>query len=246
MGAINSAGRIALVTGAAGGIGAAVVRRLQEDGVRVAGLDLQPAITADAYVAVDLSNAAELNAALADVENALGPADIVVHCAAICPPGSILDSPGQLFTDTYAVNVASAVRLMQHCVPSMRERGAGSIVLVSSINARFATPGLAAYASSKAALEELARTAALEFAPWGVRVNAVAPASIDTPMLQSSFDRAADPALARQNNIQRHPLGRLGTPADVAELVLFLASDRSSWITGGIFPVDGGAGITRR
>lgn len=246
MATINSSGRVALVTGAAGGIGAAVVRRLQQDGARVAGLDLHPAVTADAHATADLRSAAELAEALSKLESALGPADILVHCAAVCPPGSVLDSSAQLFTDTYAVNVASAVLLMQHCVPAMRERGAGSIVLVSSINARFATPTLAAYASSKAALEELARTAALEFSGSGIRVNAIAPASIDTPMLQASFDRDADPAAARNNNVLRHPLGRLGTPADVAELVLFLASDRSSWITGGVFPIDGGAGVTRR
>jgi NAD(P)-dependent dehydrogenase (short-subunit alcohol dehydrogenase family) len=235
-----------VVTGAAGGIGAAVVRRLRQDGARVAGMDLRVATDADAHAIVDLRDPEALLAALAELRHALGPFDRLVHCAAVCPPGSILESPPELFAETYAINVGCAVQLMQHCVPSMRERGGGAIVLVSSINARFATPTLAAYASSKAALEELARTAALEFADWGIRVNAIAPASIDTPMLQASFERDPNPAMARQRNVLRHPLGRLGTPEDVAELVLFLSSDRSSWITGGVFPIDGGAGVTRR
>jgi NAD(P)-dependent dehydrogenase (short-subunit alcohol dehydrogenase family) len=119
-------------------------------------------------------------------------------------------------------------------------------VLTSSINARFATPTLAAYAASKAALESLVRTAALEFAPWQVRVNGMAPASVDTPMMQASFDLDTNPEAARQRNIGRHPLGRLGTADDVAELALFLAGDGSAWLTGGIFPIDGGASVTRR
>ncbi|HEY5803386.1 MAG TPA: SDR family oxidoreductase [Lysobacter sp.] len=242
----SMAGRVALVTGAAGGIGAAVTRRLQQDGARVAALDLHPAPGADASASADLRSAAAIDAAVAELEARLGPADVLVHCAAVCPPGTLMDSADELFADTYAVNVIAAARLMRYCAAHMRERGGGSIVLLSSINARFATPTLAAYASSKAALEELARTAALELAPWRIRVNAIAPASIDTPMLQSSFDREPDPAIARERNIQRHPLGRLGTPEDIAELAWFLASDRSGWITGGVFPVDGGAGVTRR
>jgi NAD(P)-dependent dehydrogenase (short-subunit alcohol dehydrogenase family) len=128
----------------------------------------------------------------------------------------------------------------------MQRQGGGSVVLTSSINARFATPTLAAYASSKAALEALVRTAALELAPLQIRVNAVAPASIDTPMLQSSFAREADPVAARERNIDRHPLGRLGTAQDVADVAAFLAGDESRWMTGTVIPVDGGAAVTRR
>lgn len=239
-------GRTVLVTGAASGIGAAVVARLRADGARVAALDIGEASGADASARADLRSAEAVAAAVEALRAALGPFDALVHCAGICPPGSTLDSDDAQWLDVYTVNVLGALRVIREVVPDMRGRGGGSIVLVSSINARFATPGLAAYAASKAALEEMARTAALELAGDQIRVNTIAPASVDTPMLQASFARAADPVAARRSNEQRHPLGRLGTPDDAAELALFLVSPRSGWITGSVFALDGGAGVTRR
>lgn len=238
-------GLVALVTGAASGIGSAVVSRLRADGAKVAALDLSVVQGADAFAQADLRDADAVVAVIDELAKALGPFDAMVHCAGICPSGGTLDNDDALWMDTYSVNVLGALRVMRAVVPGMRHRG-GSIVLVSSINARFATPTLAAYAASKAALEEVSRTAALEFAPDGIRVNCMAPASVDTPMLQASFARADEPEQARARNVERHPLGRLGMPQDAAELALFLASPRSGWITGGVFPLDGGAGVTRR
>jgi NAD(P)-dependent dehydrogenase (short-subunit alcohol dehydrogenase family) len=239
------AGRAAIVTGAASGIGAAVARRLRDEGASVTGFDLKASTHVARSLEVDLRDDAAVSEAVAIAAAAHGPATILVHCAGISPPGSILESDDALFLETYDVNVLSAVRLLRHCVPFMRDAGGGSVVLTSSINASFATPTLAAYAASKAAIESLVRTAALEFAPWQVRVNGMAPASVDTPMMQASFARDTDPVAARQRNIGRHPLGRLGTTDDVAELALFLAGAGSAWITGGIFPIDGGASVTR-
>jgi NAD(P)-dependent dehydrogenase (short-subunit alcohol dehydrogenase family) len=236
------AGRTALVTGAASGIGAAIVRRFRAAGARVVGLDLRPAPDADEALVADLRSDTDVEQAVARLDGI----DVLVHAAAISIHGGTLDTELSAWADIYNVNVIGAVRLLRHAVPAMRTRGGGSILLLSSINADFATPTLAAYAASKAAIESLTRTAALEFAPDGIRVNAIAPASVDTPLLQDSFDRAADPHAARAANILRHPLGRLGTPEDVAELALFLASDRASWITGAIHPLDGGASVTRR
>jgi NAD(P)-dependent dehydrogenase (short-subunit alcohol dehydrogenase family) len=243
-------GRVALVTGAASGIGAAIVSRFQAEGARVAGLDVNPGAASDLDLVADLRSAAALETALATMTKKLGAPDIVIHAAAASFPGGIFDTDPATFLDLYDVNVVGAVRLLQLCVPAMRARGGsargGSVIVLSSINADFATPTLAAYAATKAALNNLVQTAALELAPSNITINAIAPASIDTPALRTSFARGADPEQARVRNVARHPLGRLGRAEEVAELALFLASDRARWITGSIYAIDGGAGVTRR
>jgi NAD(P)-dependent dehydrogenase (short-subunit alcohol dehydrogenase family) len=238
-------GRIALVTGAASGIGAAIVTRFQAAGARVAGLDVNPGAASDLNLIADLRSSAALEKALAEMTETLGAPDILVHAAAASFPGGVLETDPATFLDLYDVNVAGAVRLLQLCAPAMRSKG-GSVLILSSINAEFATVSLAAYAATKAALNNLVQTAALELAPHNITVNAIAPASIDTPMLRASFARDTDPDQARARNIARHPLGRLGNAEEVAELALFLASHRASWITGSIYAIDGGAGVTRR
>jgi NAD(P)-dependent dehydrogenase (short-subunit alcohol dehydrogenase family) len=238
-------GHVALVTGAASGIGAAIVSRFQAEGARVAGLDISPGAASDHNLIADLRSTTALEGALAEMTGALGAPDILVHAAAASFPGGLFDTDPAAFLDLYDVNVVGAVRLLQLCVPAMRSRG-GSVVMLSSINADYATPSLAAYAATKAALNNLVQTAALELAPHNIRVNAIAPASVDTPMLRASFARTTDPEEARVRNIARHPLGRLGSAEEVAELALFLALDRAGWITGSIYPIDGGAGVTRR
>ncbi len=238
--------RTVLITGAASGIGAAIARRFRSEGARVAGLDIDEPPSCDLALVADLRSDAALGNAVARCKAVLGAPDILIHAAAITDHGGALETPAADFADIYDVNVIGAVRLLQLCVSDMREARHGAIVLISSINADFATPGCAAYAASKAALNALTKTAALELAPQNVRVNAIAPASIDTPLLQRSLDRQADPDQARIANMRRHPLARLGSAGEVAELALFLASDRSSWITGGIHLIDGGAHVTRR
>jgi 2-keto-3-deoxy-L-fuconate dehydrogenase len=239
-------GRTALVTGAARGIGAAIVARFRAAGARVAGLDVSPDIASDCDLVADLSDEQAIARAVATMERRFGPADILVHAAAASHRGGTIDTDPAIYAKIFDVNVISAVRLLQACIPAMRARSRGSVVFLSSINARFATPSLAAYAASKAALNSLTQTAALEFAPDNIRVNAIAPASIDTPAMQESYAVTGDAAQARALNVLRHPLARIGTAEEVAELALFLASDRASWITGSIYEIDGGAHVTRR
>ena len=239
-------GRRALVTGAASGIGAAIVRRLRAAGALVAGLDVDPRIGSDFDLAADVRSAPALETALARLEQGMGLPDILVHAAAITASGGVLDVAPERWLEIYDVNVVGAVRLLQRCVPAMKERRGGAVVLVSSINADFATPTQAAYAASKGALNNLMKTAALELAPDGIRVNAIAPASIDTPAMRASIASRPDPEQATRANMRRHPLERWGSADEVAELALFLVSDRSSWITGAVHRIDGGASVTRR
>lgn len=239
-------GKIAVVTGAAGGIGAAVCVRFAAAGARVAALDLQTPDVGDMACACDLSDDAAVASAAAAVRSRLGAPAIVVHAAAATEFASTLQSSPAAFQRVYDVNVGGALRLVQAFVPDMARAGRGVFTFVSSINARMGAPGLAAYAASKGALETFLKTFALEVAESGIRANGVAPASVDTPMLRASFDRAPDPAAARMANVLRHPLGRLGTAEEVADLILFLSSDAAAWITGTVVGIDGGAGITRR
>ena len=238
------AGRVAVVSGAASGIGEAIAARFRAEGALVAGLDIDRSTAGDVNLTCDLRSDEAVAAAIAEARATLGTPDILVHAAAATHHGGVLDTPPATFLDLYDVNVGGAVRLIQACAPAMRAGGA--IVMLSSINAAFATPSLAAYATTKAALDNLVKTAALELAPAGVRVNAIAPASVDTPAMRASYARHPDPGLARADNARRHPLERIGTPEEVAELALFLASDRAAWITGSTYAIDGGAHVTRR
>ena len=237
---------VALVTGAASGIGAAIVARFRAEGARVAGLDVTAGAAGDCNLVADLRSDAALAAAFAAMKASIGAPDILVHAAAATFHGGTIETEAQVYADVYDVNVIGAVRLLKWCVPQMRAKGGGSVILLSSINADFATPQLAAYAASKAALNNLMQTAALEFAPDNIRVNAIAPASIDTPAMRASYARGGDPERARAQNVTRHPLARIGRPEEVAELALFLASRRAAWITGSLYPIDGGARVTRR
>lgn len=239
-------GRCAVVTGAASGIGAAIVKLFRGEGALVAGLDSRLTANADCNFVADVRSTDALANAVGQVKSRIGKIDIIVHAAAICPRGGSLENEVEAYADIYDVNVIGAVRLMKLCVPDMKEKGSGSIILLSSINASFATPSHVAYAASKAALNSLTKSSAVELAPFGIRVNAIAPASIDTPMLRASYEALPDGDLALIQNVNRHPLARFGMPEEVAELALFLASDQSSWITGAIHPIDGGASATRR
>lgn len=239
-------GEIALVTGAAGGIGEAACRRFAAAGAQVIALDLERPGVGDHAIACDLSSDTSVELAAADARDAIGDPAIVVHAAATTEFASTLNSSPAAFSRVYNVNVGGALRLVQAFAPAMQARRKGVFTFVSSINARMGAPGLAAYAASKGGLETFLKTLALEVAADGIRVNGLAPASVDTPMLRASFARAEDPEAALAANVLRHPLGRLGTAADVAESLLFLCSDASGWMTGTVLALDGGAGVTRR
>lgn len=237
---------IAVVTGAAGGIGAATAALFAHEGATVIGLDRIPKTQGVPCLEVDLASDAAVRDAAERIARDFGDPTIVVHAAAVSEFAQTLESSTAAFSRIFDVNVNGAVRLAQAFAPAMRKCARGAFVFVSSINGIVGAPGLAAYATSKGALNTLTRTLALELAPDNVRVNCICPASVDTPLLQASFNRHPDPEAARALNIRRHPLGRLGTPQDIANLALFLSSQESAWITGGTYLIDGGASLARR
>ncbi len=238
-------GKIAVVTGAASGIGAAIAKGLAEAGASVVALDIKPAATG-IWIECDLSRDASVAEAAGRVRAEVGVPDILIHCAATSFKGAVLDTPMADVERIMNLNVYGALRLTNAFAADMRARKSGAILYISSINARFATPGQGAYAASKAALDSLVKTLAFELAPDNIRINTVQPASIATPLLVQGFESRPDREAAVAANIARHPLGRWGTPEEVAKLALFLVSDDAAWITGAHYAIDGGAGVTRQ
>jgi NAD(P)-dependent dehydrogenase (short-subunit alcohol dehydrogenase family) len=239
-------GQVALVTGAAGGIGGAIATRFANEGCRIIALDRAEASSGDLRLLCDLGEEASLAHAVGAIRISGLEPDIVVHAAAMGDACPTMDTNAAFLARMFAVNVGAALSLAQAFAPAMQARRRGCFLFVSSINSTYATPGLAAYAASKAALDSLMRTLALELASDNVRVNSVRPASIDTPLWRRGMETQPDPQAAVAANIKRHPLGRIGRAEDVAALALFLCSDEASWITGVDYQVDGGASVTRR
>ncbi|HUF47722.1 MAG TPA: SDR family NAD(P)-dependent oxidoreductase [Vicinamibacterales bacterium] len=229
-------GRVAVVAGGAGAIGRAIASRLFECGARVYILDL-PGRTGPhgtETVACDLTQPSAVSSAVDRIGREEGRLDIVVHAAGITRDARVWKLSDEDWRAVLSVNLDSAFALVRAATPLLRSGRDGSVVLISSINARRGKVGLAAYAASKAGLEALARTAARDLGDWGVRVNAVAPGWITTPMTD------AVPAEFHERAIAETALGRLGEPDDVARAVLFLAGDLGRHVTGQTVTVDGG------
>lgn len=239
--------QIVVVTGGAGGIGAATVARMVHEGATVASLDRIPHDVQGVFTTTaDLNTPDDLEGAAARIRGAVGDPDVIIHCAAASVFGETIETSAADVERLYRINVGSAFRLGKLFAPAMQKKGRGAFIFLASITGIVGAQGLSAYAATKGALITLTRTMALELAEAGIRVNCVCPASVDTPLLRAGFVRSPDPEAARERNRKRHPLGRFGTPDDVANLILFLASEEASWITGGTYVIDGGASIARR
>lgn len=237
-------GSVAVVTGGGSGIGLAAARRLLAEGATVAVWDLDPAGARAAlddlggrivFSAVDVRDAEAVQRAVADVEQAYGRIDILL-CAAGVTAGYLdaLSLGDAAWSRILHTNALGALHAVQAVVPGMARHGRGCVVSVSSVLAVVPVRGQTAYAASKSALEAMTRVWAREFGPSGVRVNAVRPGYIDTPM------NAANGPEVLRHVLSRTPLGRIGTADEVVDALLFLASGEASFITGAILAVDGG------
>ena len=229
-------GKTVLVTGGASGIGKAIVACFAETGANVCILDLQDG---PGILKVDVSVEEEVIRGVAEAVAHHGSLDVLVNNAGIEVAGEVTLLAAADWDRQIAVNLRGPFLCAKHSLPHLKPRH-GAIVNISSIDAFVSYAGLAAYDASKAAVVAFTRTLALECARDKVRVNTVCPGYIETPLLQAYFDRESNPEKARAEAEARHPLGRLGTPEDVAEAVVFLASERAGFITGTTLIVDGG------
>ncbi|HZI20548.1 MAG TPA: glucose 1-dehydrogenase [Pyrinomonadaceae bacterium] len=248
-------GRSALVTGATSGIGRATALRFAEEGARVAAVGRDEAEVgrvvaeiegrggAALAVRADVTNEGDARRAVEETAAAFGGLDVLVNAAGIISNGTVETTALADWDAMMAVNLRAVFHLMQLAAPHL-ERRPGSVVNVSSVTGLRAFPGVLAYCVSKAGVDQLTRCAALELAPKGVRVNAVNPGVVVTDIhRRGGMDEEAYAAFL-ENSKRTHPLGRVGSAAEVAELVLFLASDRASWITGATHSIDGGRAQT--
>jgi NAD(P)-dependent dehydrogenase (short-subunit alcohol dehydrogenase family) len=229
------AGKVALVTGGASGIGAATVGLLRERGATVVAADVAPG---EGVVDLDVTDEVAVDALVGRVVDEHGHLDLAANVAGT--PGDLADlasSTTAAWRRTMAVNLDGAYFCVRAELRAMLAGGGGSIVNVASSAARMGVPGLAAYSASKHGVLGLTRTAALEVAARGVRVNAVSPGTVRTPMLAGFVggDQQALEAMGR-----RAPMGRLGEPSEVAEAVVWLLSDAASFVTGAVVDPDGG------
>ena len=240
-----------LITGAARGIGRAVAEKFAAEGARLVLMEVDAAGLAEGAAALaadgakvetvagSVADARACSAAAERARSVFGGLDVLAHIAGVQRYGTVETTSHELWAEVIAVNLTGAFNISKAAMPLLRE-SRGSVVHMTSVQGMASQTGVVAYSTAKHGLVGLVHAMAVDAAPYGVRVNGVAPGSVDTPMLREAVSSAEDPeALWRVIN-DMHPLGRSATPAEVAELVSFLASDCASFITGEIVRIDGG------
>jgi NAD(P)-dependent dehydrogenase (short-subunit alcohol dehydrogenase family) len=240
-------GKSAVVTGGGGALGSAILRAFAAEGAATAALDRDEAALAladlpdgTARIPCDVADADSVDVAVAAARAALGPIDVLVNNAGIAITGGVEDISEADWDRTFAVNVKSVFLLSRRILPDMRARRNGSIVNVASESAFIGFAMHPAYCASKAAMVHLSRSMANAHAADGIRVNALCPGTIDTPLYRRFLAQQPDPESVHATVVAMHPLG-LGTPEDIAHAAVYLASDESRYMTGSAMLVDGGA-----
>jgi len=246
-------GKVALVTGAASGLGAETARRLAREGATVVLTDLAAdagdAVTAEivaaggraAFMPHDVTSESDWVGVVAGTVERYGRLDVLVNNAGVGGgPFELMTHTAEDWRRVLSVNLDGVFLGLRHAGPAIAASGGGSVINLSSILGKVALAGAAAYCASKGAVLMLTKAAALEWAPLGIRVNSIHPGFIDTPMVSGALHRAENGNELREMIITRHALGRLGEPREIADAVVFLASDESSFMTGSELVVDGG------
>jgi NAD(P)-dependent dehydrogenase (short-subunit alcohol dehydrogenase family) len=247
-------GKTALITGAGSGIGRATAMRFAEEGAAVAVVDLRAdaaeetadKITADGgravAVAADVTEAAAIERAVAMAVEVFGRLDVLYNNAGVDSTGSVADADEADWDRCFAVNVKGTFLASRAAVPHLERDGGGSIVNQGSVAALVGVPGFAAYCAAKGAVVALTRSMAVDLAPRGIRVNVICPGTVYTPLMEPLLRRRGDGDLEAglAKTIAKYPIGRLGTPEEIAEAALWLASPESSFATGTVLTVDGG------
>jgi NAD(P)-dependent dehydrogenase (short-subunit alcohol dehydrogenase family) len=237
-----TAPQLCVVTGAASGIGLATVRALHADGTRIVAVDLHAPPPDAAALATWIRGDVSVAATWQDLLGAVGPdgADALITCAGTIVVAPFLETGIGDWQRLFDVNVIGVVRGVQALLPAMVRRRNGAIAVVASVDSLIVEDAMSAYATSKAALLHAVRSAAIEHAADGVRINAVCPGIVETPLLQQHFNSLDDPDAARAACERRSPIGRLLRPEEIADVLCFLVSDRATAMAGAAVTVDGG------
>lgn len=245
-------GKAAIVTGGAAGIGRACALALAREGARVTVADVDEAGGADTVAAIqsaggeaffrraDVGVTEDVRELVRQASGRWGRLDVMVNNAGVGISGSVTEIPEDDWERVLSVNLSGVWRGMRFAIPEMLKTGGGSVINTSSVQSVVGFRGWAGYAASKGGINSLTRQAAVEYADQGIRVNAVLPGTIMTPMNERIMAASPDPSQVERGWLVMHPVGRLGQADEVAALVLFLASDESSFITGELIRVDGG------
>jgi len=244
--------RVAIITGAAAGIGAATARVFSKEGARLVLVDvnadllaqlteeLEAASTVVLEVCGDVSDPSLGEKVVGRTMNQFGRLDVLFNNAGIVVGGTLVDCTEDEWDRTMAVNLKSMYHLCRSTIPVMRNQGGGSIINMSSIAGSAGVTNRGVYSVSKAGVIGLTKSLAMDFVKDGIRVNCICPATVDTPSLQQRIANSPDPQEARRAFIARQPMGRIGTPEEIASMALFLASDDSRYMTGQTIVMDGG------
>jgi NAD(P)-dependent dehydrogenase (short-subunit alcohol dehydrogenase family) len=243
------AGRVAVVTGGSSGLGRAGVLRFAAEGAKVAIGALQPAAGAELaaqlgpdafYLDTDVRRGTDVERLVAAAEERWGHVGILYASAGVMPVGTAPDTPEEDYQLAVDVNLGGCFRLAKYGIPALARAGGGSVILTGSELGLVGAAATAAYCAAKGGVVNLTRALAVDCAPLGIRVNCLCPGPVDTPMLRGWY-ATGDAAELEKRQVTPIPLGRVGKPEELAEAALFLAGDSSSYMTGAMLTVDGGA-----